>query len=320
MEDMPPTKRRRTGADAPETAFVRSEEYWFDDGNVILQVESTQFRLTKSILSLHSTVFRDMFMVPLPADEPTIENCPVVILTGDTPEDWTHLLGAMYPTRLPEGPPRIDLIAAVLRLGKKYDFQLFRQDCLRRLKTEFPTTLTEFDYNANWELIEEEEDIWFSLLSLAREIDLHSILPSIYYHVVCSQNAMRTVLNAKDESLSPADRLACLQGYVKLLELQSRTTMAWLDVDGMHIPHAHCRHFDDCDDALKAIIHDMSKQARPKVWAVDQWQSDWGDDLCGGCRREAKDVFERGRKRCWKKLPSVFGLPVWEKLESLDFE
>jgi hypothetical protein len=92
----PPTKRRRTG-DATETSLVRSTEYWFYDGNIILQVESTQFRLAKSVLSMHSSVFRDMFMVPLPADEPTVENCPVVILTGDTAQDWTCFLGAIYP-------------------------------------------------------------------------------------------------------------------------------------------------------------------------------------------------------------------------------
>lgn len=94
--DAPPTKRRRTG-DATETPLVRSTEYWFYDGNIILQVESTQFRLAKSVLSMHSSVFRDMFMVPLPADERTVENCPVVILTGDTAQDWTCFLGAIYP-------------------------------------------------------------------------------------------------------------------------------------------------------------------------------------------------------------------------------
>lgn len=104
MDDAPPAKRRRTDdADAPEIPLLRSTEYWFDDGNIILQVESTQFRLTKSMLSMHSTVFRDMFMMPLPADEPTVENCPVVVLSGDSPQDWIHLLGAMYPKYVPIG-------------------------------------------------------------------------------------------------------------------------------------------------------------------------------------------------------------------------
>jgi hypothetical protein len=93
----PPATPRRTDDNSAEKPIVRSKEYWFDDGNIILQAESTQFRLTKSMLSLHSSVFRDMFMMPLPPDEPTIENCPLVILSGDTAQDWIHLLGVMYP-------------------------------------------------------------------------------------------------------------------------------------------------------------------------------------------------------------------------------
>jgi hypothetical protein len=49
------------------------------------------------MLSMHSTIFRDMFMMPLPADEPTVENCPIVVLFGDTAQDWTLLLGAIFP-------------------------------------------------------------------------------------------------------------------------------------------------------------------------------------------------------------------------------
>ncbi|KAJ7037774.1 hypothetical protein C8F04DRAFT_952254, partial [Mycena alexandri] len=80
-----------------EAPLIRSAEYWFDDGNIILQVESTQFRLAKSTFSMHLSVFRDMFTLPLPANEPTIENCPVVVLPGDTAEDWTLFLGAIFP-------------------------------------------------------------------------------------------------------------------------------------------------------------------------------------------------------------------------------
>ncbi|KAJ6584635.1 hypothetical protein B0H19DRAFT_1227316 [Mycena capillaripes] len=141
----PRTKRRRTdNVNAAEPQFLRSPEFWFDDGNIILQVESTQFRLAKSVLSMHSSVFCDMFMMPLPANEPTVEGCPVVILSGDTVQDWVHLLGAMYPKSLMEDLPCPELVAAILRLSIKYDLPLFRKECLRRLKTEFPTTLEEF--------------------------------------------------------------------------------------------------------------------------------------------------------------------------------
>ncbi|KAJ7719908.1 hypothetical protein B0H16DRAFT_1261359, partial [Mycena metata] len=61
----PRTKRRRTDSGARTVPITQSAEYWFDDGNIILQVESTQFRVLKSLLAMHSFVFRDMF-TPLP--------------------------------------------------------------------------------------------------------------------------------------------------------------------------------------------------------------------------------------------------------------
>lgn len=72
-----------------------SSEFWLSDGNVILQAESTQFRVHKSVLSMHSTVFRDMFTVPQPDEQPKVEGCPIVHLS-DAARDVDCLLGAFY--------------------------------------------------------------------------------------------------------------------------------------------------------------------------------------------------------------------------------
>ncbi|KAJ7457652.1 peptidase S8/S53 domain-containing protein [Mycena galericulata] len=322
LMDAPPTKRRRSedrDSTETETEVVRSTKYWFDDGNIILQVESTQFRLTKSMLAMHSSVFRDMFTLPLPIDEPTVENCPVVILSGDSAQDWVHFLGALYPKRIPEKVPGLALIAAILRLSKKYDCPLFRKDCLRRLKLEFPTTLTRFDTDS-WKFVALEHNIYPNVISLARELGLYSILPSAYYLMISRNYYLRDILNDKGTTLSTADRLACLQGYVKLLDLQSETTMEWLDLDEGPIPSDDCDDEEGCEDALQTIFNDTLHQGRPKIYAVKEWDKNWDCDLCQHCRREAKKIFNAGRETCWKKLPSMFGLPDWKELKSLDFE
>lgn len=46
--------------------LVRHPTLWLDDGNVVLVVENTGFRVHRGILSKHSDVFRDMFSVPQP--------------------------------------------------------------------------------------------------------------------------------------------------------------------------------------------------------------------------------------------------------------
>lgn len=40
---------------------TRHEDLWFRDGNIVLATHTLLFRVHKSILSLHSSVFRDMF-------------------------------------------------------------------------------------------------------------------------------------------------------------------------------------------------------------------------------------------------------------------
>ncbi|KAJ7202842.1 hypothetical protein GGX14DRAFT_462599 [Mycena pura] len=314
----PPAKRRREedkDSDA-EVSITRSPEYWFDDGNIILQVESTQFCVAKSVLSMHSLVFRDMFRLPLPVDEPTVENCPVVILSGDCTQDWNHLLGAMYTKRcFPTEPPTIEFIAAVLRLSKKYDIPHFRQDCVTRLKMEVPTTFERWEdwgaEPADKPYIKHHKDgILFLIVSLAREVGLHSVLPIAYYCIVAREgyHYMPRLLDETELDWNLVDRhtCQCLQGYVKLIELQARTTSVLLKPSGCRIP----KH---CQPALKDIVIATFKHYPTVLEARD-----WGDEMCDHCRCKAKEIVEDSRKECWEKLPSMFGLPNWEDLKSLD--
>jgi hypothetical protein len=64
-------------------------------GDVILQAESTQFRVNRDVLAEQSSVFTDMFSVLQPANEPTVEGCPIVHVS-DTAKDWELLLTVLY--------------------------------------------------------------------------------------------------------------------------------------------------------------------------------------------------------------------------------
>lgn len=92
----PALKRRRADNDT-ETSDgppVRST-IWLEDGNVVLQAQSTQFRVHRSTLSLHSSVFRDMFQFPQPSDRHDVDGCPVVHVTDD-PKDFEQVLKVVY--------------------------------------------------------------------------------------------------------------------------------------------------------------------------------------------------------------------------------
>ncbi len=95
----PTIKRRRTEADTaesdstclPDNAVERSAQFWFDDGNVVLQAEATRFRVHRSILSHHSSVMKDCFKCPQPEDTPTVEGCPLVHLQDAAKDNQQHV-------------------------------------------------------------------------------------------------------------------------------------------------------------------------------------------------------------------------------------
>jgi hypothetical protein len=68
---------------------------WFEDGNIILETEQTQFRVYRGILSRYSVVFKDMFDLSGPDVEGDVEGCPVVHLSDNTKE-LQHALNALH--------------------------------------------------------------------------------------------------------------------------------------------------------------------------------------------------------------------------------
>lgn len=91
-------KRAHTDSDGPEDAtsnLMRQDDLWFDDGSVVLKVQTTLYRVHRSTLTSHSTVFKDMFGLPQPAGEHAIEGCPIIDMP-DKATDFSLLLKAIY--------------------------------------------------------------------------------------------------------------------------------------------------------------------------------------------------------------------------------
>ncbi|KAF7297694.1 BTB domain-containing protein [Mycena kentingensis (nom. inval.)] len=174
-----PAKRARD--EVSETpAITRSPDHWLEDGSIVLQAESTQFRIAKSTLANYSNVFRDMLSLRLPNDEPHVDGCPLVVLPGDSPVDWKYLLDAMNPKALfIKELPSLHQWAGILRLSKKYDIAAFRGSCVELFKSEYPSELYRFGARTFFFPVQEESNSAFRAHSVnfAREFGIYSILP-----------------------------------------------------------------------------------------------------------------------------------------------
>lgn len=82
------------------TTLTRSQDVWYDDGNVVIQTENIVFKVFRGILASNSAVFADMFSVPQPTNatitgSDMFDSCPLVQIY-DTPEDTRHFLKAIH--------------------------------------------------------------------------------------------------------------------------------------------------------------------------------------------------------------------------------
>jgi len=77
---------------------MRDSKYYIDDGNAVLLVEDTLFKVHRSMLSRDSSTFESMFTLPLDHSNPSeghSDDNPIVI-HGDTPQQWRSFLWSIY--------------------------------------------------------------------------------------------------------------------------------------------------------------------------------------------------------------------------------
>ena len=93
MANEPPAKWKPP-ADVKAPHLTKCGKPSFDNGNIIIAVEQTHFRVYGGVLTSLSSVFANMFMNPQPTTA-NMQNygCPVIELT-DSAEDWKIVLKA----------------------------------------------------------------------------------------------------------------------------------------------------------------------------------------------------------------------------------
>ncbi|TCD68728.1 hypothetical protein EIP91_010012 [Steccherinum ochraceum] len=341
MTTPPPAKRPRTDdPDALESSSsgqesARSNNYergevWLDDGNVVLVAERTAFKVLKSILSLHSEVFRDMFTIPQPADAEMWEGCAVVHLQ-DSKKDLLYVLRALFDTRnaawfaygskLP-----FTIVSAMLRLGSKYQIAQLRDDAIRRLSESFPPRLNQFlncytvgmpseDVEIQNNAVQFElADVCIAVINLSRTCDTPQFLPPAFYlsAVIDNENLLSgwTDRDGNHWQLSPQDLLRCLNGRGALQNVVVKQQRPLLTGTAS----TRCTSVRACEEALEdrrddlydEDLDDISHQAKALTDISCSWISDV--TLCAFCEKEFKKQYNALRSETWDELADSFDL------------
>ncbi|KAK7055121.1 BTB domain-containing protein [Favolaschia claudopus] len=322
FDEQAPAKRQRLEA---ETSITRSST-WHLDGSVVLQAESTQFRVHWSVLSLNSTFFQELQGLPQPLDEQKVEGCPVVELQ-DSAIDVQRLLDVLYsPLKFGESKLRLSLIGSIIRLGRKYDFKDLLAAAVDRLTYENPQTLGEYEklkkndsgaYATTKYIL--YKGMLLDVIILAHENGLFTLLPCAYLRLFL-YTPLETMIEGIDGpygrvELSVEQQKICVAAKRKIMEVQWRDPDVWSWFSSGFGAQDCTSRTNSC--ALKKtllfrtfVVGDVS--FIPFGAVPKQLQA----SMCEACIRRHKEVMAAGRKKMWDELPTFFGLPPWSELKN----
>ena len=212
-------------------------------------------------------------------------------------------------------PLPLPILAAFLRLGRKYDIQQLQAEALRRLTFEFPSTLEEFDrLDTAYTLIDCGVDTFLlAVIHIARESDCLSVLPTALFQF-CERYGVKGMIEALRQSdgtgyeMSLADQRLAVAGWHTLIEMQAKETFAWL------VNNDACPQPDACGKGKNTILHTVWFPVPNSGMALMRWSSTWEKKFCKTCIRRSKLLHNEGRQKIWDELPGIFGLPGWEEL------
>ncbi|KAH9912776.1 uncharacterized protein BXZ73DRAFT_55888 [Epithele typhae] len=117
---------------------TRHPDYYLEDGNLVILVEKTLFRVFRSTFTRHSPVFRDLFSLPNPEGSTSegMDDANPVQLSGISPVDFERLLWVLYP--LNYAHPRAGTLAewtSILSLATRWEFSSVRTLAIHHIQS-----------------------------------------------------------------------------------------------------------------------------------------------------------------------------------------
>ncbi|KAJ7134291.1 hypothetical protein C8R44DRAFT_662634 [Mycena epipterygia] len=323
ISDAPAAKRQRT--EGPTLKEITRSEIWYDDGSVVLQAESTQCRVHWTILAQHSPIFSDMRSIPQPPNQPLVEGCPIVQLS-DSIEDVEHLLRALYNPLFQSTKIEFAAVAAIIRLGRKYEIKDLLTAMVARLTAYYSRTLDDHieSYSDHFCLLNggiSGSHTAFDVINLANANRLHALLPSLYFKTLSSlenQGYMEYVLTGAPRmdgtisELSFESQVIFTKSRNEIARTQANMMFGWLTSG--HLPSSKCndaRCIPNRDRLTRQIFIPMYY-----IKEMDERSVFWDDYFCVECRKVTTSEFRQGSQSFWDHLPTFFDLPDWADLKN----
>ncbi|TCD67204.1 hypothetical protein EIP91_000380 [Steccherinum ochraceum] len=132
--------------------WTKSEDVWYEDGNIILTAGGVGYRVFRGILAHQSPIFADMLGIPQPVSAPTYDGC-VVVSMPESASEMLYFLQALHDTvrflrkycsPRAQDSSTIYAIILVLQLSAKYEVSHLEAVLYTALQDVFPTQADKF--------------------------------------------------------------------------------------------------------------------------------------------------------------------------------
>ncbi|KLO16685.1 hypothetical protein SCHPADRAFT_937713 [Schizopora paradoxa] len=302
---------------------------WFSDGSVVLATDIYLFKVHKGLLSLHSSVFKDMFEslnfdgsvsggIGTGGSQEMYEGLPLVTLVGDKGEDIAHLLRAVfeprYHDRHSDGTP-LETVVALLVLSTKYDFKNIRNDVIFQISRHYPMTFRDYlskDIGHLPLFGRTREDCHFYLLNAAFRADIDVLLPTLY--LACSDASIKSLLGTY--AIMPSECVnRLLMGRESLVEQQDRLVADLPERLREAIGKNACR--KGCSCLKKAFYGSLSELINANFGGLDGAfiATFHLNGVCSDCSPFVVNEINTKRQEIWKNIPEYFGCRSWDALQ-----
>ncbi|KAJ7681828.1 hypothetical protein DFH06DRAFT_282732 [Mycena polygramma] len=313
---MQPTKRKRTDGDCNDAIEPLRSNIWFSDGNLIVQAQNTQFRVYKGTLCTSSEVLKGA--IENMGDSKGLEGCPLLFLS-DSSVDVGYLFEVIFDRwSYPDDEPLpFHVIAAFLRLGRKYDIKPLYAKALARLTAAFPCSVDQYLAGASTRILFSDpttpnrNTIAIDTIILARELNLTSLLPVAFW---CVARDPELLAHKNTRLISEDDRDAMLLAMAPVRCAFSKHLYDWLDETSVASPE--CTEPTSC--RMSKMRYSLWLWKAPGNQLGFHWPARASKDHCKSCVAIGKKHQSEGVKQFWEELPSFFGLPSWEELKAAD--
>ncbi|KAI0046528.1 hypothetical protein FA95DRAFT_1559987 [Auriscalpium vulgare] len=303
-----------TSADAA-LEFTRNDEFWLKDGTIVLVCAAVGFRVHQSVLSMHSTVFRDMFEHSSPGRDEHFEECAVVRL-HDSADDMHHLLKTLYFRSYGQDKSKLGLprLTSLLRMARKYFIEELQAELIKHLTVLFPSTLEKYRSPERDEAVPGDFDPMLGV-AISEEFDVPTILPVALY--LSSRLGLPAILDGGPPHASVPRAILLFRE-----ELMGRIADDGEDGDGhSFFARFPCRKSSTCPGLKQTAMNlEWRRYRRLEIHIFKMrpaTEACFGADTCKHCLATWTKGEMAYQDALWKNLPSCCQRPsmyTWDAL------